>query len=72
MKMEFEKMIGSESAKIEAKSDKYDKASVRLEGRGIDLLALSMEVAKDVIENTSIDVDSYCEILKEGFNGKKR
>lgn len=73
MKMEFEefeKKIGVKPAKIEAKADKYSSASLRLEGRGLELLALSMQIATAVMEQTHTDVDSYCEMLKEGFNDK--
>lgn len=68
---EFKKTIGIEPAKIKANADKYNNASVRIEGRGLELLALSMEIARAVMENTHTDVDSYCEMLKKGSNGKK-
>ncbi len=67
---EFDKMVGTKPAKIEAKTDKKNNASVYLEGRGLELMALSMQIAEDVMKQTHTDVDSYCEMLKEGIKGK--
>lgn len=45
-------------------------SEVELEGRLLDLIALSMQIAMDVIEKTDIDVDAYCRTLKEVINNR--
>ena len=67
---EFDKMVGTKPAKIEAKADKKGNGTILLEGRGLELMGLSMQIAEDVMKKTNTDVDSYCEILKEAINGK--
>lgn len=64
---EFEKMVDTEPAKIEAKVDKKGESTLYFEGRGLQLMALSMEIAKNVMKETHTDVEKYCAILKEGI-----
>lgn len=66
----FQKMVGNQPAKIEANVDEKCDARILLEGRGFELMGLSMQIAEDVMKQTHTDVDSYCEMLKEGIKGK--
>jgi len=66
----FQKMVGNQPAKIEAQTDKKGEGTILLEGRGLELMALSMQIAQDVIEKTHTDVENYCGMLKEGISGK--
>lgn len=67
---EFEKMVDNEPAKIEAKVDKKGEGTFHLEGRALELMALSMQIAVEVMKKTDTDVEEYCVILKEGIRGK--
>lgn len=67
---EFTKMVGTQPAKIEANVDEKCDARILLEGRGFELMGLSMQIAQDVMEKTHTDVDDYCQMLRDGINGK--
>jgi hypothetical protein len=67
---EFMKNIGHVPAKIIASVNKKDTASISMEGRGLELLALSLDISKSVIQKAYIDVDDYCNMLKQGIKGK--
>lgn len=67
---EFEKMVGNRPAKIEAEVNKKGVGTLSLEGRGLELMALSMQIAEDVMKKTHTDVEKYCVMLKEGIRGK--
>lgn len=58
-------------AKIEATIG-YDDDYCKMSGRGIDLLVLSNTIATEVIIKTGMDIDKYCELLKEGYLRWKR
>lgn len=66
---DFEKLRGVEPAEINAKIiDVTGNSEVELSGRALDLTALSIQIAMDVIEKSPIDVDVYCQTLKESIN----
>lgn len=46
-------------------------SEVELSGRLLDLTALSIQIAMDVIEKMHIDVDVYCQTLKETINDRR-
>lgn len=60
----------SEPAKIEAKSDENGKMSIELDGRGIEIIGLSLAIAESIINtsNGAITVDDYCGMLKSAIN----
>lgn len=68
---EFEKMMSRKPAKITATCDEKDNTSIEIEGRGIELLALSLEISENVLSKLPLTADDYCEILKDGINMKK-
>lgn len=69
---EFKKMMYKpQPAKIEATIG-YDDDYCKISGRGIDLLVLSNTIATEVLLKTDMDIDKYCELLKEGYLHWKR
>ena len=65
---EFKKVFfDSKPASIKATLNKEDDVSVILDGRGADLLSLSMCIAEDVVKNLPLSIDDYCNILKDGY-----
>lgn len=69
---DFEKLRGVEPAEINAKIiDVTGNGEVELSGRALDLTALSIQIAMDVIEKSPIDVDVYCQTLKEAINDRR-
>lgn len=69
---EFKKMMCKpQPAKIEATIG-YDNDYCKISGRGIDLLVLSNTIATEVLLKTDMDIDKYCELLKEGYLHWKR
>lgn len=69
---DFEKLRSVEPAEINAKIiDVTGNSEVELSGRALDLTALSIQIAMDVIEKSPIDVDVYCQTLKEAINGRR-
>jgi hypothetical protein len=69
---DFEKSMIVKPAEINAKIINVEGDSeIELDGRSLDLIALSIQIAMDVIEKTHIDVDTYCKTLKEAINGRR-
>jgi hypothetical protein len=69
---DFEKSMIVKPAEINAKIINVEGDSeIELDGRLLDLIALSIQIAMDVIEKTHIDVDTYCKTLKEAINGRR-
>ena len=69
---DFEKLGSVKPAEINAKIINFEGDSeIELDGRLLDLITLSMQIAMDVIEKTHIDVDTYCKTLKEAINGRR-
>lgn len=64
----YEEMMRNEPAEINAKADVAGNTEIELLGRGIELIALSMEIALDVMAKTDTDVDVYCGTLKKAIN----
>lgn len=65
------KMCKPQPAKIEATIG-YDDDYCKISGRGIDLLVLSNTIATEVLLKTDMDIDKYCELLKQGYLNWKR
>lgn len=66
---DFEEMMRNEPAEINAKIiDSGGNTEIELLGRGIELIALSMQIALDVMAKTDTDVDVYCRTLKNAIN----
>lgn len=69
-KISFEKlmkeMLENEPAKIIAESDDKGKFTISFEGRGIEILVLSLEISRKCIESSHLSVDDYFEMLKMG------
>lgn len=65
---ELKKLIREpQPAKIEATIG-YDEGDYcKISGRGIDLLVLSNTIATEVLLKTGMDIDKYCELLKQGY-----
>lgn len=68
---DFEKMMSRKPAKITATCDENGNARVECEGRGLELMALSMQIVEEILEFTHTDIDDYCEMLKDGINMNK-
>ena len=65
----FEEMIGVKPAEINARIiDVAGNSEIELSGRKIDLISLSIQISRDVIEKSDIDVDVYCRTLKKVIN----
>lgn len=59
-------------AKITAETDLEGNTKIKVEGRGIEVLTLSIAIAEQTILNSNgvISVNDYCNILKEVVNNK--
>ncbi len=55
-------------ASIQAEIDKDGGLEIHIEGRGIELLALSLEIAENVGKKLKLSKKDYIEILQEGWN----
>lgn len=68
---DFEKSRIVKPVKINAKIiNVAGDSEVELDGRLLDLTALSIQIAMDVIEKSDIGVDVYCATLKEAINAR--
>ena len=54
------------SAHILAKMHDSGDVEIHLEGRGFDLLSLSLSIARQMVVRGLIDVDDFCDVLKTG------
>lgn len=59
-------------AKITAETDLEGNTKIKAEGRGVELLTLSIAIAEQTVLNSNgvISVNDYCNILKDVFNDK--
>lgn len=64
----LKEIIETKPAAITATADENGNAQIQVEGRGIDLLFLSMAIAENLIKKTHISVDDYCYMFKDGMN----
>ncbi len=64
------KLLELKPAKITAEVDENGKSTVAVEGRGIELIALSQTIIYEIIKdrNGVLTVDEYCEMLKYTIN----
>ena len=64
----LKEIIETKPAKITATADENGNTHIEVEGRGIDLLFISMVIAENLMEKTHISVNDYCYMLQEGMN----
>lgn len=62
MKIEEQK----QSAQIIAKMYDSGDVEMHLDGRGFDLLSLSLSIARQMIVRGLIDIDDFCDVLRAG------
>ena len=55
-------------ASIQAEIDKDGELRIHIEGRGIELLVLALEIAENVGKKLKLSKKDYIEILQEGWN----
>lgn len=67
----LKEMFKDKPAKITAESDDKGIMNIMFEGRGIELLALSIAISEQVIEKCPLTMDDYCEMLKGGAELRK-
>lgn len=63
----MEEIYRNEPAKIIAESDDKGKFTINFEGRGIELLVMSLEISRKYIESSHLSVDDYCDMLKSAI-----
>ena len=69
---DFEKSRIVKPAKINAKIiNVAGDSEVELDGRLLDLIALSIQIAIDVMAKTDTDVDVYCRTIKKAINNHR-
>ena len=54
------------SAQIIAKMYESGDVEMHLDGRGFDLLSLSLSIARQMIVRGLIDIDDFCDVLRAG------
>lgn len=66
----IKQLLDPKAAKIEASCNETGKATVFIEGRAIDTIALSMSIIEKIIKcsNGALTVDKYCNMLKYVLN----
>lgn len=57
-------------AQIIAKMHDSGDVEIHLEGRGFDLLSLSLSIARQMVVRGLIDIDDFCDVLKAGTPSK--
>lgn len=55
-----------QSAQIIAKMYDSGDVEMHLDGRGFDLLSLSLSIARQMIVRGLIDIDDFCDVLRAG------
>lgn len=62
------------AAKIEASCNETGENTLLIEGRGIDIIALSMIIIENIIKdsNGALTVDVYCNMLKYASNQRNK
>lgn len=70
----IKQLLDPKAAKIEASCNETGKDTVLIEGRGIDIIALSMIIIEEIIKdsNGALTVDVYCDMLKYTLNQKNK
>lgn len=65
----LEMALKPEPAKIKAETKKDGQLSIKFEGRGLELMALSLSISESIIKDSkgAITVDDYCHMLKDIF-----
>ena len=63
----MEKMIEEHPAEISAKI-KEGNISINFSGRGIDILALALEIAEKAAKKCGASCEDFCGMLKDGWN----
>lgn len=67
-----EEIFKPAEAKITAETDLDGNTKIKVEGRGLEVLTLSIAIAEQTILNSNgvISVNGYCNILKDVVNGR--
>lgn len=60
----LEELFKNKPAKITAESDDKGATNIRIDGRRIELLALSVAISQKVLEGCPMTVSEYCGLLK--------
>lgn len=63
----MEKMMEDHPAEISAKI-KEGNMSLHFSGRGIDILALALEIAEKAAKKCGTSCEDFCGMLKDGWN----
>ena len=64
--MEMKMDENKHSAQIIAKMHDSGDVEIHLDGRGFDLLSLSLSIARQMIVRGLIDIDDFCDVLRAG------
>lgn len=70
----IKQLLNPKAAKIEASCNETGESTVLIEGRSIDIIALSMSIIEKIIKvsNGTLTVDVYCDMLKYALNQKNK
>ena len=66
MKRGMRMVENKQSAQIIAKQYDNGDVEIHLDGRGYDLLSLSLSIARQMIVKGLIDIDDFCDVLRAG------
>lgn len=66
----IKQLLDPKAAKIEASVNETGENTLLIDGRGIDVIALSMVIIENIIKdsNGALTVDVYCDMLKYALN----
>ena len=67
---EIKKLLNPKPAKITAESKENGKSIIKMEGRALECVALSIAIADELIQESkgALTVDDYCDMLKQAVN----
>ena len=67
---EIKKLLNPKPAKNTAESKENGKSIIKIKGRALECIALSMAIADQLIEESkgALTVDAYCDMLKQAVN----
>ena len=66
----IKELLNPEPAKITAESKENGKINIKMDGRVLECIALSMAIADQLIEESkgALTVDAYCDMIKQAVN----
>ncbi len=69
----MKEVLTNQPAKIEASTDEQGRNTIKLEGRLIELIPMSISIAEEIINKSPMfTVDDYCKLLQQFAANKKR